>query len=357
MTQEEFDRWQLITQGSRFRWTEDEIFRLNGRGALYYHGDENGIYIKIKNDGSLEAGNYTGAIPHIGEALYEPKAERKYKDFNEAFTAAIKAGGKQFLVDMFSQPVYAEPHAHTAVNKPETITDFGQDIDMNKVNFEHMKNLFAFATDESNDFYNRFFESHLNHFAISANNDTYSEDDYDAGWVAITREIAARYSQMPGTPDNVSEETLFGVAYDLAEHYQQDFQNRIKEQSPLGEQETAILFSRVKLWSDSGEEYEFFMGGFPETYDDIKNYKDFTDHNELVEKLLNGDTDGISAQVTLYCEGESEEEPKPASPKDIERINKAVADVDIDTITGWSQLDELTVDCFIDELPGMSGLE
>ena len=40
MTKQEFEKWQTITQNSKFRWTEDEIYRLNGRGAFYYHGGE-----------------------------------------------------------------------------------------------------------------------------------------------------------------------------------------------------------------------------------------------------------------------------------------------------------------------------
>ena len=101
MTKDEFALWQTITGNSCFHWTEDAIFRLNGRGAFYYIGGEDGGYMRIHKDGSLEVGAYEGAVPHIGEAVFIPKSERKYADFNEAFTAAIQLGGKQFLVDMF----------------------------------------------------------------------------------------------------------------------------------------------------------------------------------------------------------------------------------------------------------------
>ena len=104
MTKQEVERWQAITQSSQFRWTEDEIYRLNGRGAFYYHGGEDGIYMKIQKDGMLEAGNYEEAIPHIGEAFFEPVIQRQYRDFNEAYTMAMEAGGKRFLIDMITQP-------------------------------------------------------------------------------------------------------------------------------------------------------------------------------------------------------------------------------------------------------------
>ncbi len=101
MTKDEFARWQAVTESSRFHWTEDAVFRLNGRGAFYYIGGEDGGYMRIHKDGRLEVGAYEGAIPHIGEAILMPEAEKQYADFNEAFTAALQLGGKQFLVDMF----------------------------------------------------------------------------------------------------------------------------------------------------------------------------------------------------------------------------------------------------------------
>ena len=101
MTRDEFALWQAITENSRFHWTEDAIFRLNGRGAFYYIGGEDGGYMRIHKDGRLELGSYEGAVPHIGEAVFMPKSEKQYADFNEAFTAAIQLGGKRFLVDMF----------------------------------------------------------------------------------------------------------------------------------------------------------------------------------------------------------------------------------------------------------------
>ena len=106
MTEQEFAYWTAKTQSSRHRWTEDEIVRLNGRGAMYYLGGEDGIYLRIHTDGRLEFGSYEGAVPHIGEAFFTTLVERKHEDFNAAFTAAIRLGGKQFLVDMFSAGDY-----------------------------------------------------------------------------------------------------------------------------------------------------------------------------------------------------------------------------------------------------------
>jgi hypothetical protein len=101
MNKQEFAGWRALTESSRNLWTEDDIYRLNGRGAFYYRGGEDGQYIRIQKDGLLEAGTYEGAIPHIGEAMFRPLVTRQYKNFSEASTAAMELGGKQFLVDMF----------------------------------------------------------------------------------------------------------------------------------------------------------------------------------------------------------------------------------------------------------------
>lgn len=103
MDKTEFDDWQAITQSSTHRWVEDSITRLNGNGGLYYTGGEDGCYMRLAPNGKLMVGTYEGAFPHIGEAMFNCKAEHQYPDFNAAFEAACQLGGKQFLIDLFSQ--------------------------------------------------------------------------------------------------------------------------------------------------------------------------------------------------------------------------------------------------------------
>ena len=101
-TEQNFQAWMAVTESSRYRWVEDEIYRLNGRGAMYYTGGEDGVYMRIHKDGNLEAGSYEGAIPHIGEAIFKPAVTKEYSSFSEAYKAAMEVGGKQFMIDMFS---------------------------------------------------------------------------------------------------------------------------------------------------------------------------------------------------------------------------------------------------------------
>ena len=113
MTEAEMRQWLAVTENSQYQWTEDEVTKLNGRGALYYFGGEDGIYIRIQPEGELSVGTYEGAFPHIGEALFTRKAVMDCGDFNQAFQKAAALGGQRFLQDMFSakpaQPLYDGP--------------------------------------------------------------------------------------------------------------------------------------------------------------------------------------------------------------------------------------------------------
>lgn len=113
MTDSELKQWIAVTANSQYQWTEDEITRLNGRGALYYFGGEDGIYIRIQPEGELSVGTYEGAFPHIGEAAFTRKSLVACGSFDQAFQKAIELGGQQFLQDMFSsqpfQPLFEGP--------------------------------------------------------------------------------------------------------------------------------------------------------------------------------------------------------------------------------------------------------
>lgn len=102
MDKAEFEKWMEVTRSSQHHWVEDEVTRLNGRGALYYTGGENGLFMRIETDGMLRAGTYEGAIPHIGEAVFTVKAEKQFDSWEQACQRALEAGGIDFLLDMFS---------------------------------------------------------------------------------------------------------------------------------------------------------------------------------------------------------------------------------------------------------------
>lgn len=128
MTGQEFKYWTAKTQSSAHKWTEDEIYRLNGKGAFYYTGGEDGIYIEIEKDGLLSAGTYEGAFPHIGEAWFKEDFQKKYDNFNDAFTAVLEAGGKKFLADMFSGELSFEKFSIQNFDNEDVQDGFGLDM-------------------------------------------------------------------------------------------------------------------------------------------------------------------------------------------------------------------------------------
>jgi hypothetical protein len=79
MTQHEFEYWQAVTAESAHKWVEDRVTRLNGNGALFYTGGEDGQYMRLSPEGKLTVGTYEGAIPHIGEAMFRRGAEHQYR--------------------------------------------------------------------------------------------------------------------------------------------------------------------------------------------------------------------------------------------------------------------------------------
>lgn len=102
MTDAEMKQWLTVTENSRYQWTEDEITRLNGHGALFYFGGADGVYMRIQPEGTLLIGTYEGALPHIGEAAFTQKASMDCGGFDQAFQKAVELGGRKFLQDMFS---------------------------------------------------------------------------------------------------------------------------------------------------------------------------------------------------------------------------------------------------------------
>lgn len=102
MDKKEFDNWKSVMESSKYHWVEDAVTRLNGKGTLYYKGGESGVYMKTAPDGNFQVGTYEAAVPHIGDAFFTMKAEKKCHNENEAFQMACHVGGVGFLTDMFS---------------------------------------------------------------------------------------------------------------------------------------------------------------------------------------------------------------------------------------------------------------
>ena len=119
MTKQEFNAWWAETKASENKWNRDEITGYNTKRIseiknnpalyqeLFYTGGRDGIYITVNGMGTVEVGEYRGAYPHIGEAIFTRKHANQpmyhgkpATNFDEGFTAIIERLGISFLVDL-----------------------------------------------------------------------------------------------------------------------------------------------------------------------------------------------------------------------------------------------------------------
>lgn len=101
MDKQEYTAWQAVTKSSETRWMVDEVQWLNAKRILCYKGGEDGVYIEADPDGKVTIGNYEGALPHIGEALFFPKHSKVMgQDASEAFGKVTEKLGLGFLVNL-----------------------------------------------------------------------------------------------------------------------------------------------------------------------------------------------------------------------------------------------------------------
>jgi hypothetical protein len=100
MTQIEYDNWKKTTDKSKTVWMMDEITFRNRNEYLFYKGGVDGTYISIEKNGMTEIGYYKGALPHIGEAMFETKHNKKLGANNsEALTVVMEKLGIPFLMN------------------------------------------------------------------------------------------------------------------------------------------------------------------------------------------------------------------------------------------------------------------
>lgn len=98
MTKPEYARWLAWTLSAAARWTVDPIHNGRNEADLLIHkgSPETGAFINIRN-GELSLGNYTDAVPHIGEAAFKVGAKRQFGSNADAIKYAIEHGGMTFL--------------------------------------------------------------------------------------------------------------------------------------------------------------------------------------------------------------------------------------------------------------------
>jgi len=97
----EFDAWMAETRRSIRNWRMDDLRYENDGEILAYKGGARGVFILAEADGTVEIGDYDGAIPHIGEAFYTVKHRRKVgRCADDAFRIVCQRMGTSFLLDV-----------------------------------------------------------------------------------------------------------------------------------------------------------------------------------------------------------------------------------------------------------------
>lgn len=97
----EFAAWKNLSDGVSGNWREDRRYRQKRDGALYYLGNEEGCYMRVKRDGKLTVGSYKFASPGIEDALLLVRATMQYKNYEHAFVMASQLAGARFVSDIF----------------------------------------------------------------------------------------------------------------------------------------------------------------------------------------------------------------------------------------------------------------
>ena len=96
-----FDRLEKSANSKNQMWFENADFL--PYGSMYHTGGEAGIYIRIKKDGYVNAGNYTGAVPDINNAELESIIEGQFPNHHEAVNYVMGFAGMRFYADTMTE--------------------------------------------------------------------------------------------------------------------------------------------------------------------------------------------------------------------------------------------------------------
>ena len=106
MSPKEYNAWKRFQMTNAGYWTIDPIHNgSDDKDFLVYVASPkdptSGLYVHISNDGTFNAGNFLGALPHMGEAEYFPKVTKKFDNKIFALSQACENYGLSFLKILF----------------------------------------------------------------------------------------------------------------------------------------------------------------------------------------------------------------------------------------------------------------
>ena len=96
-----FNRLESAAKSEHQVWFENADFLPNG--SMYHTSGEDGIYIRIRKDGAVDAGIYTDALPDINNADFKPIIEGNFPNHHTAVNNIIGFVGMRFYTDTMTE--------------------------------------------------------------------------------------------------------------------------------------------------------------------------------------------------------------------------------------------------------------
>ncbi len=106
MSPEEFKAWAGQMKRAAGHWTLDPVSLHNRQEYLFFCGrmddPSKGIFVEMSHNKDrtveLACGQYEGAIPHIGEAMFAPTTRLQFPDMEAAIGHALGRMGLSFML-------------------------------------------------------------------------------------------------------------------------------------------------------------------------------------------------------------------------------------------------------------------
>jgi len=92
-------RWHKEAQAIDSVWREDVRFRRANDGALFYRGNDEGVYVRIDKDGTAYFGRYENASEGIEQAILSTNGKERFGYFEQALVAVFSICGRSFQRD------------------------------------------------------------------------------------------------------------------------------------------------------------------------------------------------------------------------------------------------------------------
>lgn len=103
MNAKEFESWTQSMKHNRGHWKVDPVHdgsKDSGKSLLLYKTKDDdhtsGEYISVVEN-QVHAGQFEGAVPHMGEALFKSLWSQEFKSYNEALTTVVERVGVSLL--------------------------------------------------------------------------------------------------------------------------------------------------------------------------------------------------------------------------------------------------------------------